>query len=165
MPLSLTRQLLAGDALGPDQARAIVAAACRLRDAGGSLPLSGRHVAIAGDDHDTPSARRFERAATGLGARVSRIGSAALLESRERAHHAARLLGSLYDAVDVLNSAPGRAHELQEIAGVPVYADLGGDGDPLHRLLPVFERAQVRACPADEPLLRLVQAVLVGTIS
>jgi ornithine carbamoyltransferase len=165
MPLSLSRQLLAGDALGADEARVIVEAACRLREAGESLPLSGRHVAIAGDDHDTPSARLFERAATGLGARVSRIGSAALLEGRERAHHAARMLGSLYDAVDVLTFSPERARELQEIAGVPVYADLGGDGGPLHGLLPAFERAQQPCCPPDETLLRLVQAVLVETMS
>jgi len=165
MSLSFSRHLLAGDAPGPDEARAIVEAACRLREAGGSLPLSGRHVAIAGEDHDTPSARLFERAASGLGARVSRIGSAALLEGRERAHHAARMLGSLYDAVDVLAFAPAQARELQEIAGVPIYADLGGDADPLQRLLPQLSGAQPDCCPADETLLRLVQAVLVETMS
>jgi ornithine carbamoyltransferase len=169
MSLSLSRHLLDADTLGADEARAIVQAACRLRlaarEAGTSLPLHGRHVAIAGDDHDTPSARLFERAATGLGARVSRIGSAALLEGRERALHAARMLGSLYDAVDVLPFAPEQARELQEIAGVPVYADLGADGGPLHRLLPVLECAQPAGCAPDETLLRLVQAVLVETMS
>lgn len=169
MSLSLSRHLLDGDALGSDEARAIVEAACRLRlaahETGESLPLRGRHVAIAGDDHDTPSARLFERAATGLGARVSRIGSAMLLDGRERAHHAARMLGSLYDAVDVVPFAPAQARELQEIAGVPVYADLGGDAGPLQRLLPQFEGAQGAGCPPDETLLRLVQAVLVETMS
>jgi ornithine carbamoyltransferase len=165
MSFSLSRQLLAGDALGSDEVRAFVEAACRLREAGGSLPLSGRHVAIAGEDHDSPSARLFERAATGLGARVSRIGSAALLEGRERAHHAARMLGSLYDAVDVLPFAPEQARELQEVAGVPVYADLGGDAGPLQRLLPDFACVQPACCPPDERLLRLVQAVLVETMS
>jgi len=165
MSFSLSRQLLAGDALGSDEVRAIVEAACRLHEAGGSLPLSGRHVAIAGEDHDTPSARLFERAATGLGARVSRIGSAALLEGRERAHHAARMLGSLYDAVDVLPFAPEQARELQEVARVPVYADLGGDAGPLQRLLPAFAGVQPASCLPDETLLRLVQAVLVETMS
>jgi len=168
MSLSLSRQLLDGDDLGSDEARTLVEAACRLRlaarEAGESLPLLGRHVAIAGDDHDSPSARLFERAATSLGARVSRIGSAGLLEGRERALHAARMLGSLYDAVDVLPFAPEQARELQEIAGVPVYADLGGAGGPLHRLLPVLERTQVPCRPGDETLLRLVQAVLVETM-
>ena len=152
MSFSLSRQLLAGDALGSDEVRAIVEAACRLHEAGGSLPLSGRHVAIAGEDHDTPSARLFERAAT-------------LLEGRERAHHAARMLGSLYDAVDVLPFAPEQARELQEVAGVPVYADLGGDAGPLQRLLPAFAGVQPASCLPDETLLRLVQAVLVETMS
>ena len=169
MSLSLSRHLLDGDALDADEARSLVEIACRLRltarEAGESLPLRGRHVAIPGDDHDAPSARLFERAAAGLGARVSRIGSAALLEGPERAGHAARMLGSLYDAVDVVSFAPAQARELQEAAGVPVYADLGGEGGPLRRLVPVFELAQPACCSVDETLLRLVQAVLVETMS
>jgi ornithine carbamoyltransferase len=169
MSLSLARHLLDGDALDADAARAIVEAACRLRLAasapGALAPLRGRHVAIAGDDHDKPSVRLFERAAAGLGARISRIGSTALLEGRARTGHAARMLGSLYDAVDVVPFTPEQARALQEIVGVPVYADLGGDSDPLRRLLPVFERAQPSASSQDETLLRLVQAVLVETMS
>jgi len=167
MSLSLSRQLLDGDGLGSDERRTIVEAACRLRlaarEAGESLPLRGRHVAIAGDDHDTPSALLFERAATSLGARVSRIGSAALLQGRGPAH-AARMLGSLYDAIDVLPFAPEQARKLQEIAGVPVYADLGGEGGPLHGLMPALEQTQPQPCPPDDTMLRLVQAVLVETM-
>lgn len=169
MSLSLARHLLDGNALDPEVARTIVEAACRLRlaarEPGTLVPLRGRHVAIAGDDHDAPSARLFERAAAGLGARVSRIGATALLEGPERAGHAARMLGSLYDAVDVVPFAPKQARELQEVAGVPVFADLGGDGGPLHRLLPAFEQTQPACGPAEDALLRLVQAVLVETMS
>ena len=97
--------------------------------------------------------------------RRARIGWAGLLQGRERALHAARMLGSLYDAVDVVPFAPEQARELQEIAGVPVFADLGGDGGPLHRLLPVLERTELPCCAGDEMLLRLVQAVLVESMS
>jgi ornithine carbamoyltransferase len=167
MSLSLSRQLLDHDGLGCDEQRALVEAARRLqltaREPGESLPLRGRHVAIAGDDHDAHSALLFERAATALGARVSRIGSGALMQGRTPTP-AARMLGSLYDAIDVVPFSPEQARELQQIAGVPVYADLGGEGGPLRCLLPALEQAQPASLPADDALLRLVQAVLVKTM-
>ncbi|HEX7640151.1 MAG TPA: hypothetical protein VF457_17275 [Burkholderiaceae bacterium] len=125
-----------------------------------AVPLRGRHVAIASAAHDMPSARLFERAAVSLGARVSHIGAEALtLEPRRRAI-AARVLGSLYDAVDFIPLPPRQADALQDAAGVPVFADLAGGDSPLCALLSAPEGSAER----EDELLALVQAVLVQAI-
>jgi len=148
----------------PDDAgRALVETARRLRAAlaaAPAAPLRGRHVAIAADRHDKPSARLFERAATSLGARVSHIGAGALAVAPQRRDTAARLLGSLYDAIDFIPLPPERAESLQQAAGVPVFADLGGEHSPLLALV------TAQASPADREaeLLALMQAVLVDAM-
>jgi len=142
-----------------ESARALVENARRLRAslvAGGSAPLRGRHVAIAAERHDSPSARMFEQAATSLGARVSHIGAGALAVDGRRQSAAARILGNLYDAIDFIPLPPERAESLQAAAGVPVFADLGGERSPLRALLTATEDAGER----DAQLLALVQAVL-----
>jgi len=143
--------------------RALIEAAGRLRAslaAGVPAPLRGRHVAIAADHHDKPSARLFERAAAALGARVSHIGAGALAVPAKRQDTAARLLGSLYDAIDFIPLSPERAESLRQAAGVPVFADLGGEHSPLQALV------TAHASPADREaeLLGLVQAVLVEAL-
>jgi ornithine carbamoyltransferase len=143
-----------------ESARALVDNARRLRASlarGGPPPLRGRHVAIAAERHDSPSARMFEQAATSLGARVSHIGAGAIAADSPRQGTAARILGNLYDAIDFIPLAPERAESLQAAAGVPVFADLGGERSPLRALLTATEDADER----DAELLALVQAVLV----
>jgi hypothetical protein len=158
---ALTKQLCAPDA---DQAtRALLERARRLRAAlatHASTPLRGRHVAIAADRHDTPSARLFERAASSLGARVSHIGSDTLLLDARAQDNAARLLGSLYDAIDFIPLPPERAESLQTAAGIPIFADLGGERSALRALLTAHADP---ADPADDEaqLLALMQAVLI----
>jgi len=123
-------------------------------------PLKGRHVAIAAAGHDTPSARRFEQAAIALGARVSHIGPEALVLDDARLESTARILGSLYDAIDFIPMPPERAEFLQRIAGVPVFADLGGERSPLRALLtPAADPAE-----SEAELLALVEAVLVRAV-
>lgn len=126
-------------------------------EAGAGRRLTGRHVAIAGVDHDSPQARLFERAAVELGARVSHLGQTALdLDGAEGGLASARLLGTLYDAIDGLGLDGARAGQMQRLIGVPVFADLGGAACPLRRLL--------RRPDDAEELLVLVQASLVEAI-
>lgn len=163
MSLSLAQQLLDPDGLGASERHSLVESARRLqtaaREHGPSLPLKGRHVAIAGGDPGTLSAQLFERAVTRLGARVSRIGSEGLMDGPDRSRHAARMLGSLYDAVDCVSFKPERARELQAMAGIPFFSDLGGDASPLRELLPAL------ASPVDEAMMCLMQAVLIETMA
>jgi ornithine carbamoyltransferase len=168
MSLSLARQLLGRDGLGAGEFHSLLESARRLQrtahEQGVSLALKGRHVAIAGGDREAAAAQLFERAAVRLGARVSRIGSEGLLEGPERSRHAARMLGSLYDAVDCLSLTPERAGELQEMAGVPFFSDLGGDASPLRELLPALAGPHA-AYPADETMMCLIQAVLIEAMA
>jgi ornithine carbamoyltransferase len=168
MSLSLARQLLGRDGLGVNERHALLESARRLQrtahEQGNSLILKGRHVAIAGDHQETASAQLFELAAVRLGACVSRIGLDGLLDGRERSRHAARMLGSLYDAVDCVCLMPERAQELQEMAGVPFFSDLGGDASPLRELLQALA-GRPAASSADETMMCLMQAVLVETMA
>ena len=155
------KQLPALDA--KQAAGALVDRARRLRaslEAGLAAPLRGRHVAIAAERHDTPSARLFERAASSLGARVSHIGPDALALDGQRQETAARILGSLYDAIDFIPLPPERAESLRDAAGVPIFADLGGERSPLLSLLMTPDEPAER----EAELLALMQAVLVDAM-
>ena len=146
-----------------DPASALVERARSLRAGPGdraTAPLKGRHVAIASAGHDTPSARRFERAAVALGARVSHMGPESLVLDDTRLEATARILGSLYDAIDFIPMPAERARFLQNIAGVPVFADLGGERSPLRALL----TPATGAAESEAELLSLVEAVLVRAV-
>ena len=158
---ALAKQLTAPG--GADPVPALVDQARRLRASlaeRGTAPLRGRHVAIASAGHDTPSARLFERAAASLGARVSHIGPDALALDDQRQETAARILGSLYDAIDFIPLPPERAESLQRAAGVPVFADLGGECSPLRGLLSTADPAE-----SEAELLSLMQVVLVRAMA
>ena len=146
-----------------DPSGALVERASRLRLTladPASAPLKGRHVAIAAAGHDSPSARLFERAAASLGARVSHIGPDALTLDDARQETAARILGSLYDAIDFIPLPAERAESLQRAAGVPVFADLGGERSPLRTLV----TASADSAESEAELLALVQAVLLQSV-
>ena len=158
---ALVKQL--SDPGGSEAARALVDRARRLQaslEARPSTPLRGRHVAIATERHDKPSARLFERAASSLGARVSHIGADALALDPQRQETAARILGNLYDAIDFIPLPQDRAESLQQAAGVPVFADLGGEHSPLQALL----TGQADPARRDAELVALMQAVLVDAL-
>jgi ornithine carbamoyltransferase len=158
---ALAKQLPTLD--GKQAAGALVDRARRLRAslaAGPAAPLRGRHVAIAAERHDTPSACLFERAASSLGARVSHIGPDALALDPQRQETAARILGSLYDAIDFIPLPPERAESLRDAAGVPIFADLGGERSPLRALLTTQDETAER----EAELLALMQAVLVDAM-
>lgn len=129
-------------------------------------PLSGRHVAIACRDPGQHESDPVERAATGLGARVSYISLDALSFAPE--HHAlARVLGSLYDVIDCSALSPDRARELQRLASIPVFDGLACDRHPLRDLLPALAGAADDgvASTEDENLNSLLQAALIETLA
>ncbi len=117
--------------------QALVAGAERLRlaaaGAGGLRKvLLGKRLALLSDDHDSPSARAFEQAATALGGHVARVRASGPGE-----HHVqelATLLGQLYDAIECQGLAAPDLRELGRNAGVPVFDCVAGTGHPLYRL-------------------------------
>ena len=165
MQATLSERLLAPAGIGATDRESLLRTALRLHRAAldGTLAplLAGRHVAIASDAGRTPAEDLFERAATRLGARVSRISLDLLRADATPARHAAvRLLPRLYDAVDCEQGQACHALALQRRSGVPVYLALAGAGHPL--------RALLSELPADDPdaaLTSLVQAVLVETLA
>jgi hypothetical protein len=83
-----------------------------------------------------------------------------LVERDARQETAARILGSLYDAIDFIPLPAERAESLQRAAGVPVFADLGGERSPLRTLV----TAGADSAESEAELLALVQAVLVESV-
>ncbi len=129
-------------------------------------PLKGRHVAIACRDPARHGRDPVERAATGLGARVSYISLDALTFAPE--HHAlARVLGSLYDVIDCSALSPERARELQRLASIPVFDGLACVEHPLHSLLPDLAGPADggSASTDDDNLNSLLQAALLEALA
>jgi ornithine carbamoyltransferase len=167
--MTLTRQLLSRELQEPD-CRALLASARRLRQVARhekrGLPLKGRHIAVANTPARGTGAELVAAAAEALGARVSRIGAQALCRADDRPA-LARMLGSLYDAVDCSDLDAARALELHELAGVPVFDGLADEDNPLRGLLP--QMSEEAACDGsasqEDRLAALVQAVLLETVS
>ena len=165
---SLSERLLAGAPMALHDRAALLQTALRLRRAAGAdgtaRLLAGRHVAIAGDAPRTAAGALFERAAAGLGARVSRIAPDLLCHDEPSGEIAAgRLLARLYDAVDCHRGGARRALELQRLSGVPVFLGLGGPRHAIRSL--VAELADTAGVDAESALASLVQAVLVETLA
>jgi ornithine carbamoyltransferase len=160
------RRLLGSPALQPADAHALVEAARAIKRQAVALPhrLRGKNIALLCALPDSASARRFDAAASALGARVARIDPAPpwLDEQSDLGAETARLLENLYDAVDCEELPPGVARRLQAQLGVPVYDGLARDDHPIFRLLP-----QVAGCghtPDDADRRALLQATLVNTL-
>jgi ornithine carbamoyltransferase len=164
--------LLAGEPLPEGERCALLQTARRLRlatrEGRDELPLRGRHVAIA-CDAVAPACDQsglLEDAARRLGARVSHIRLDALGGTGDHAA-LARVLGSLYDAVDCCTLAPARALELQRLAGVPVFDGLAGSGHRVRALLPALRDggdSPVDAAPGAD-ITCLLQAVLLEAMA
>ena len=167
--MTLIRQLLSRQ-LSEGDRRALLAAARRLRQVARhqarAQPLKGRHIAVANTPAHHAGAELVAAAAEALGARVSRIGAQALCRADDRPA-LARMLGSLYDAVDCGDLDAARALELHELAGVPVFDGLADEDNPLHGLLPQMtdETTSDAGATQDDRLAALVQAVLLETVS
>lgn len=112
--------------LSPGDRKTLIASARTLRRAAaaGALPrlLDGKHIGLLCGAQASADAALFERAATELGARVSRISpelSASL--SEESLRRTAQMLGRLYDAIECQGLAGQLLQRVRAEAGVPVY--------------------------------------------
>lgn len=123
-----------------------------------STSLPGRNLALICGSEDDAAAALFVRAATGLGARVSRLSSRLVADGAVNGSGIARMLGRLYDAVECLGLTAETVNEIARSAGVPVYGGLACAGHPTAALLPLL------GLPPDEARVRVIQAALVATL-
>ena len=160
------RHLLGSAAINAADSRALVESARALKRGGAALPtrLRGKNIALLCSERACDSARRFDAAASALGARVAYIEPAPawLSDDPPIGAQTARLLESLYDAVDCEDLPADFARRLQAQLAVPVYDSLARDDHPIFGLLPsVAEGGQA---PGDEDRRALLQAALVSTL-
>ena len=131
----------------------------RCRRAGREQPqLRDKNIALLCDKAPTRAHSAFEIAASEQGAKVSLIGPGdAPIGAKQSVKDTARVLGRLYDAIEVRASEPDVVNELASYAGVPVW---NGLTDPYHptQILADFLTMQEH-CP-DRPLAQMRVAYL-----
>lgn len=163
---ALHRQLLSSAAIDAADARALVESARAFKRSSAGLPgrLRGKNIALLCTEPGCSSARRFDAAASALGARVAHIEPAPawLHEDPPLGEQTARLLENLYDAVDCEALPADFARRLQAQLSVPVYDGLAREDHPIFGLLPSV--ADDSRAPADEDRNALLQAALVETL-
>jgi ornithine carbamoyltransferase len=98
----------------------------RAKNAGAEQPqLRGKNIALLFDQAATRTRRALEVAANDQGANVAFIAPPASQPGeRQSLKDTARVLGRLYDAIEVRGLDPAIASELAQFAGVPVYSGL-----------------------------------------
>jgi ornithine carbamoyltransferase len=160
------RHLLGSAAIDAADARALVESARAFKRNAAELPLRlrGKNIALLCSEPACASARRFDAAASALGARVAYIEPAPawLNEDPPIGAQTARLLESLYDAVDCEDLPAEFARRLQAQLGVPVYDGLARDDHPIFGLLPSVAEGSPTA--GDDDRRALLQAALVSTL-
>jgi ornithine carbamoyltransferase len=166
-PVSPTflRSLVTSSTIEGDDARALVALARSLR-AGSDARLRGKHIVLFSQAAGGGAgARRIERAARALGARVAHVEPAPawLRPSAPIDLQAARLFETLYDAAACEDLPHDFALRLQSLLSMPVYDGLARDDHPLFGLLPHLAD-DVQAPPREEDRQALLQAALVGSL-
>jgi ornithine carbamoyltransferase len=150
-----TLESLSGDGL-----RALMNSAGQLgRSAanGAGLPqlLRGKRLALLSDDHASPAAAAFQRAATELGAHVARVRATDPGEAHRYPRDMAALLGQLYDAIECQGLANAEVQQLSRDAGVPVFDGIGHPDHPLRILADVMSQQELQGgCPLEALQLR-----------
>lgn len=164
---TFTRRLLDSAAIDAVDAQALIDTARVLKSGVGAEPprLRGKNIALLCAHAEGEDVRRFDAAASALGARVSHINAtpAWLRDDPPMGPPTARLLENLYDAVDCEELPAGFAQRLQAQLGVPVFDGLARDTHAVFGLLSrVVERGQT---PGEEDRRALLQAALVGALA
>jgi ornithine carbamoyltransferase len=120
--------------LGAVLARALVLA--RAAKEGPPVPaLRGKNIGLVGAAPGRADTELLQRAATELGAKVAHVrpGWTAMSSATEVAD-TARLLGRLYDAIDISGSPAELVRQVRHAAGVPVFDSLGSPEHPTAQL-------------------------------
>jgi ornithine carbamoyltransferase len=134
-------RLLSSEPLPEAQVQALFSCAQALRrssEAGSVKPaLRGKNIALLCSDPACKAAALFEKAATELGARVTRLPADPALPQGDGAwRQTARVLGRLYDAVECDEMPLDAAERLQRDAGVPVFRGIARMDHPLQQARP-----------------------------
>ena len=121
-------------------------------------PLRGKNLALLSDDPDSAGGHAFMRAATSLGALVSRVRAT---EPGPRGlRDRAGLLGQLYDAIECQGLAEAELHQLGRGAGVPVFNGIATPGHALQDLAALMTLQEMRG----DVTLPLLAPPLVGPL-
>jgi ornithine carbamoyltransferase len=164
---TFSRRLLDSAAINAADAQTLVDAARAFKRSAATPPprLRGKNIALFCVRADADCVRRFDAAASALGARVAHINAspAWLRDDPPLGAPTARLLENLYDAVDCEELPAGFAQRLQAQLGVPVFDGLARDDHPVFGLLPRL--ADPRHAPDDDDRCALLQATLVSVLS
>lgn len=160
-------RLLASAAIDAADARRLVEVACVLQRSAPqtrALRLRGKNIALLCVEPACASARRFDAAATALGARVAHITPAPawLRAPAPLGAETARLLEHLYDAVDCEELPRGFAQRLHAQLGVPVYDGLAREDHAIFALLPELAASETGH---DDARRALLQAALVSSMT
>lgn len=156
------KTLNAPNSLNEQQVGALLCVADRLDGHGAGAPqmlLRGKNIALVCGQSDPEDASVFERAATGLGARVARIrsGDTGLAPGAELIA-TAKMLGRLYEAVECQGVDDQVVAQLEQHAGTVVYNAIGS---PRHEAFKQFEQLRQHDQLGREAF---IQAVLLSTL-
>lgn len=170
-PSSALRALASDALLNAAAAKELLDLARRLKAASvaghPALPLlQGKNLAVL-QPASGATVSALHDAAADLGVRVARVSLGEPPPEVAECARIARMLGRMYDAIDVGTTAPAAAAELATHAGVPVYRGLADGSHPAlvlaQRLAPTDAVVPDDAAEGDNRRFML-QALLLATI-
>lgn len=132
---------------------AVLALAQRLKRNGvpPAMPLRGKNFALLNEAANSAGAITLQRAATDLGARVSRLRpSDSNLNRTDDVRGTARLLGRLYDAIDCEGLDDRLLEHVEHDAGVPVFNGLAGPTHPARVIAMLLALQERSGKPLDQ---------------
>ena len=130
----------------------------------GTMPraLRGKRIGVLSTTEDDPNVDFLAHAASELGARVTHVRSSlTVTSSPAEIAEMARMLGRLYDAVDLQGTGAEVVRRMSQASGVPVFGGVASPQHPIARLA-----ARLEGAASVEQARRFVlQAVLLTALS
>ena len=124
--------------------------------------LRGKNLGLLCESGDSEEARRFCRAATDLGARVSHLRPDLSRSSSDSdVGDTGRMMGHLYDGIECLGLDKALVRRLGSAANVPVYDGISSSNHAVAKLADQLGTAD----GLDERHRLIVQAILLRTLS